>query len=129
MSLTITNSKIHKLKSYNKAINDSIHGCCWREVIEEELQNLESHYTWEYDKLPFEQKIIKSKWIFKLKYYLDKSMAYFKARLVEQVFSQIQGIDFSETFVPKVKRESLQIYLALYLMLNLIIHQVYMIEA
>lgn len=43
ISLTETNSKIHEPKSYNKAIDDLIYGRRWKEVIEEELQNLESH--------------------------------------------------------------------------------------
>ena len=56
-------------------------------------------------------------------------MARFKARLVAQGFSKVQGIDFSETFAPTVRRESLQIYLALCLMLNLFVHQVDIVGA
>ena len=44
-------------------------------------------------------------------------------------FSQVQGVDFSETFAPTVRRESLRIYLALCLMLNLFIHQVDIVGA
>ncbi len=62
--------------------------------------------------------------MFKVKYNPDGSVARFKARLVTQGFSQVHGIDFLETFAPTVRRESLQIYLALCLMLNLFIHQV-----
>lgn len=45
MLLIKTNSKIHEPKSYNKAIDDPIHGRRWEEAIEEKLQNLESHQT------------------------------------------------------------------------------------
>lgn len=41
----------------------------------------------------------------------------------------MHGVDFSETFAPTVKRESLRIYLALCLMLNLFIHQVDIVGA
>ena len=129
MSLTEANSKIHEPKSYDEAIDDPIHGRRWREAIEEELQNLESHQTWEYDELPPGRKAIGSKWVFKVKYHPDGSVARFKARLVAQGFSQVQGIDFSETFAPPVRRESLRIYLALCLMLNLFIHQVDIVGA
>lgn len=88
------------------------------------MQNLENQQSWEYDKLPLGQKAIGLKWVFKVKYHPDGSVARFKARLVAQRFSQIQGIDFSETFAPTVRRESLRIYLALCLMLNLFIYQV-----
>ncbi len=67
--------------------------------------------------------------MFKVNYYPDGSEARFKARLVAQRFSQVQGIDFSETFTPTVRRESLQIYLALCLMLNLFVHQVDIVGA
>lgn len=129
MSLTEAGSKIYEPQSYNEAVNDPIHGRRWREAIKEKLQNLENHQTWEYDVLPPERKVIGSKWVFKVKYNTDGSVARFKARLVAQGFSQIPGIDFAETFAPTVKRESLRIYLALCLMLNLFIHQVDIVGA
>ncbi len=129
MSMTEANSKIHKPGSYNKAVNDSIHGRCWRETIKEELQNLKNHQTWEYEELPPGRKAIGSKWVFKAKYHPDSSVATFKARLVAQGFSQVQDVNFSETFAPTVRRKSLRIYLALCMMLNLIIHQVDIVGA
>ncbi len=129
MSITETTSKIYEPGSYDEAVNDPVHGRRWREVIEEELQNLESHQTWEYEELPAERKAIGSKWVFKVKYHPDGSVARFKARLVAQGFSQVPGIDFCETFAPTVRRESLRIYLALCLALNLFIHQVDIVEA
>ena len=129
MSITKCSSKIREPTSYNEAINDAIHGRRWRETIEEKLRNLENHQTWEYDELPPRQKAIGSKWVFKVKYHPNGSVARFKARLVAQGFSQVQGINFLETFAPTVRRESLRIYLALYLMLNLFIHQVDIVDA
>ena len=79
---------------------------------------------WEYNELPLGQKTIGSKWVFTVKYHPDDSVAKFKGRLIAQEFSQIQGIDFSETFAPTIRRELLCIYLALCLMLNLFIYQV-----
>lgn len=122
MSITESNSKIHKPGLYDKAVNDPIHGRRWQEAIKDELQNLENHHTWEYEELPLGRKAIGSKWVFKVQYHPDRSVARFKARLVAQGFSQVPGIDFSETFAPTVRRELLQIYLALCLALNLLIH-------
>lgn len=67
--------------------------------------------------------------VFKVKYHPDGSVARFKARLVAQGFSQVQGIDFSESFAPTLRRESLQIYLAICLALNLFIHHVDIVGA
>ncbi len=41
----------------------------------------------------------------------------------------MRGIDFSENFAPTVRRESLRIYLAVCLMLNLFVHQVDIVDA
>lgn len=90
---------------------------------------MENHQTWEYDVPPPGRKAIESKWVFKVKYNTDGSIARFKARLVAQGFSQIPGIDFAETFAPTVRRESLRIYLAFCLILNLFIHQVDIVGA
>ena len=67
--------------------------------------------------------------MFKVKYHSDGLVARFKARLVTQGFSKILGIDFAETFAPTVRRESLRIYLAVCLFLNLIIYQVDIVKA
>lgn len=49
MSLTKTNSKIHKPKSYYKAINNPIYDRYWRKTIKQELHNLENHQRWKYN--------------------------------------------------------------------------------
>ena len=56
-------------------------------------------------------------------------MAWYKARLVAQGFLQIHGIDFNETFSPTVRRESLQIFLAISYLLDLIVEKINIIEA
>ena len=82
MSATEMRSKIYEPKTYNEAKADPIHGRQWREAIEEELQNLEQHSTWEYDELPSGQMAIGSKWVFKVKDHPGGSVGRYKARLV-----------------------------------------------
>lgn len=127
--MTETVSKIYEPKTYDETLIYLIHSQCWRKVVEEELQNLENHQTWVYDKLPPNRKTIGLKWVFKVKYHPDRSIARIKARLVAQGFFQVPGIDFSEIFVPTVRRKSLRIYLPLCLALNLFIHQVDIVDA
>ena len=62
-------------------------------------------------------------------YHSNSSVARFKARLVIRGFSQVQGIDFLETFALIIKKELLRIYLVLYLILNLFIYQVDIVGA
>ena len=51
-SVTETSSKVREPKTYDKAINDLIHGNRWREAVDEELWNLDTHQTWCYTPLP-----------------------------------------------------------------------------
>lgn len=75
------------------------------------------------------QKAVRSKWVFKVGYHLDDSVTCYKARLVIQGFSQIYKIDFYKTFSPIVRRELLQIFLAISCLLKLIIEQVDIVAA
>lgn len=84
------------------------------EAIEDKLDNLANHHTWEYDELPQGRKPIGSKWVFKVKYNIDGTIERFKARLVAQAFSQ---------FAPTVRKESLKIFFAIATILGLIVHQ------
>ncbi len=98
-------------------------------MIEEELSNLEQHNTWEYNELPSNRIAIGSKWVFKVKYHPDGSVARYKARLVVQRYSQIPGIDFNETFVPTVRRKSLRIFLAISALFGFLVEQIDIIRA
>lgn len=113
VSISESSSNIHEPASYEEAISDPKHGRQWRDAVEEELHNLESHHTWEFEELPSGRKPIGSKWVFKVKYNPDGSVTRFKAQLVDQGFSQVPGIDYVESFAPTVRRESLRIYLAI----------------
>lgn len=42
-SMTETSSKIHKPKTYNKVIHDSIHRNRWCKAIDKEMWNLDSY--------------------------------------------------------------------------------------
>ena len=81
-SVTETSSKVREPKTYDKAINDPISGNRWREAIDEELWNLDSHQTWSYTALPSGRKAIGCKWVFRVKYHPDGSIERYKARLV-----------------------------------------------
>lgn len=59
--------------------------------------------------------------MFKVKYQPDGLVARYKVRLVAQGYSQIQGIDFNETFAPTVRLESLRIFLAISALFGLLI--------
>lgn len=129
MSITEASSKIYKPTSCEEAISDPIYGRQWKNAVNDELHILESHHTSEFEELPQNRKSIGSKWVFKVKYHPDGSVARFKARLVARGFSQVPGVDFIETFAATVRGESLRIYLAICALVGLIIHQVDIVGA
>jgi hypothetical protein len=74
--------------------------------------------TWTLVDLPTGQKAMKSKWVFKW-----KADGHYHARLVANGFTQIQGIDYEETFSPVARFESLRLILALATLEDWEIHQ------
>jgi hypothetical protein len=52
------------------------------------------------------------KWVFKNKQGEDDEIVRNKARFVAQGFSQVEGLDFGETFAPVARLEAIRILLA-----------------
>ena len=61
---------------------------------------------------PKDTNVIGTKWIFKNKSDASGNITRNKARLVAQGYTQIEGIDFDETFAPIARIESIRLLLA-----------------
>ncbi|KAG5674318.1 hypothetical protein PVAND_004295 [Polypedilum vanderplanki] len=98
--------------SFNEAINraDSKE---WQKAMSEELESLNENKTWTLVDLPPGKKVVKSKWVFKLKRESDGKVARYKARLVAKGFTQRYGIDYEETYSPVVRYTSVRLLMAL----------------
>src|SRR4051812_6232892 len=94
-----------------------------------ELQSLLKNNTWEILPLPPNRTTVGCKWIFKIKYDPNNQIIKHKARLVAQGFSQLEGIDFNETFSPVLKSSSLRVLLAFATYFGLAIHQMDVVTA
>ena len=68
-------------------------------------------------------RLVKSKWVFKVKYNNDKSVQRYRARLVAKGFTQMPGTDFFETYSPVFGYTSLRVLLAKAAAEDLAIHQ------
>jgi hypothetical protein len=63
--------------------------------------------------LPEGKKIIKTRWVFKLKKDSNNVPVKFKARLVAKGFSQEKEINYNKTFAPVIKNQSLRLLFAI----------------
>ena len=90
----------------------------WHKACKYEMDALAKNRTWTLVDLLPGRKAIKFKWVFK-----QKADGCFRARLVAKGFTQIQGIDYDETFSPVARFESLRLLLALAVLEDWEIHQ------
>jgi len=96
----------------------------WEKAILEELGMLEAAGTWVMEEPPPGANIIGSKWVFKAKKDAAGIIAHFKARLVAQGFSQIDGIDYDDTYAPVARLPASRAIIAMANRLDLELHQV-----
>ncbi|XP_073260546.1 uncharacterized protein [Populus alba] len=75
----------------------------WQQAMRTELNALQSNGTWSLTTLPSGKKPIGCRWVYKVKHHLDGSVERYKARLVAQGFTQMQGVDYHDTFSPTAK--------------------------
>jgi hypothetical protein len=80
--------------------------------MHEELENFERNQVWTLVDPPRDVNIIGTKWVFKNKQGEDGEVVRNKARLVAKGYSQVEGLDFVETFAPVARLEAIRILLA-----------------
>ncbi|KAD2804249.1 hypothetical protein E3N88_37626 [Mikania micrantha] len=95
----------------------------WREAMEREIRALEQNDTWSLQELPFGKKPIDSKWVYKIKYKPSGEVERYKARLVAKGYTQMEGVDYHDTFAPVAKLVTVRALLALAVKRNWHIHQ------
>jgi hypothetical protein len=85
----------------------------WSSAINEELQSMIDNSVFEWADLPNDRKLTGSHYIFKYKRDADGFISRLKVRLVAEGYSQIEGIDYLETFASVAKMTSIRMVLAI----------------
>ncbi|WVZ89697.1 LOW QUALITY PROTEIN: hypothetical protein U9M48_036066 [Paspalum notatum var. saurae] len=84
----------------------------WVNSMHEELNNFTRNEVWTLDARPKGARVIGTKWVFRNKQDNEGNIVRNKARLVAKGYSQVEGIDFGETFAPVARLEAIQFLLA-----------------
>jgi hypothetical protein len=83
------------------------------EAMHEELNNFKRNRVWSLVEKPKDcRNIIGTKWVFKNKQDANGIVVRNKARLVAQRYSQVEGINYGDTYAPVARLESIHILLS-----------------
>ena len=104
-------------------VEEALQDESWVEVIHDELLQFQRNDVWTLVPRPEGEHIIGTKWIFHNKTDEEGNVICNKARLVVQGYSQMEGVDYDETFAPVTCMESIKILLALACQLKFKLYQ------
>jgi hypothetical protein len=93
-------------------IEEALDDLDWVNAMHEELNNFALNEVWELVKRPSDHNVIGTKWIFWNKQDENGVIVRNKERLVAQGYSQVEGLDFDETFATVARLEAIRILLA-----------------
>nr|GEU97106.1 ribonuclease H-like domain-containing protein [Tanacetum cinerariifolium] len=106
-------------KSYCDAFNDPN----WQNAMHDEYTALIKNKTWTLVPRPSDTNIVRCMWLFRHKYLADGTLSRYKARLVANGSTQLEGVDVDETFSPVVKPGTIQTVMSLAASRRWSIHQ------
>jgi hypothetical protein len=95
----------------------------WQDAMTEEYQSILKNDVWDIVPRPEGKSVVTSKWIYKIKHAADGSIEKYKARFVARGFSQVEGVDYDETFAPVARYTSIRSIIALAASMGWKLHQ------
>ncbi|KAI3772528.1 hypothetical protein L6452_03715 [Arctium lappa] len=106
-----------------KKAHDAMKESSWIEAMQEELLQFKLQDVWDLVDLPKGHRAIGTKWIFRNKRDERGIVIRNKARLVDQGYTQEEGIDYEEVFAPVDRIEAIRLFLAYASYMNFKVYQ------
>jgi hypothetical protein len=94
-----------------KKIEEALRDADWVNAMHEELNNFTRNQVWELVERPKNHNVIGTKWVFRNKQDQDGIVVRNIARLVAQGYTQVEGLDFGETYALVARLEAIRILL------------------
>jgi hypothetical protein len=95
----------------------------WRDAMMEEYSSIMKNDVWEIVPRPEGKSVVTVRWLYKLKYVADGSIEKYKARFVARGFSQVEGVDYDETFALVARYTSIRAVISIVAEMGWKIHQ------
>nr|GEX55672.1 ribonuclease H-like domain-containing protein [Tanacetum cinerariifolium] len=118
-SATVASSSTGPIESYHDAFNYPN----WQNAMHDEYTALLKNKTWTLVPRPPDTNIVRCMWLFCHKYLADGKLSRYKARLVANGSTQLEGVDVDETFSPVVNPGTIRTILSLAVSQHRPIHQ------
>ncbi len=84
----------------------------WKRAMEDEVLQFSTMGAFDTVLLPDDKKMVQGRWVYDIKYHENGSILKFKARYVAKGYSQTYGRDFTKTFAPTLRADTLRMLLA-----------------
>ena len=94
----------------------------WQAAMHEEYEALNENDTFNVTELPIGKTVIDGRWVYALKQDPDGNEK-FKARYVAKGYSQVEGVNYNETFSPTARMSSIRMLAQLAVHENFSVHQ------
>ena len=85
----------------------------WVDAMVAAYDSIIKNSAWEIVPRPVGKLVVGYRWIYNVNFFTDGCVEKYKARFVAQRFSQVEGIDYDETFTPVTRYSSIRSILAL----------------
>ena len=89
----------------------------------EDYNSIMKNDVWEVVHRPEGKSMVTSRWLYKLKHVADGSIEKYKARFMARGFSQVEGVDYDETFAPVARYTSIRVVISIAVEMGWKIHQ------